>query len=111
MPFNKSEYDKEYAKAHITRKFIPFNDTVPEDVELIKHLSTVGNVTAYVKKLIRADMKTGFWVFTEEPDGYYHFDCSECERTLMPGEWDNRKNPFEEGFAYCPYCGAKMTNW
>lgn len=57
MPYNKSEYDKEYAKKHITRKFIPFNDTVPEDVELLEWLSTVGNVTQYVKRLIREDMR------------------------------------------------------
>ena len=57
MPYNKSEYDKEYAKKHITRKFIPFNDTVPEDVELLAWLATKDNVTGYVKYLIRNDMK------------------------------------------------------
>ena len=57
MPYNKAEYDKEYAKAHITRKFIPFNDTVAEDVAILEHLATVGNVTAYVKRLIREDMR------------------------------------------------------
>ena len=56
MPFNKSEYDKEYAKAHITRKFIPFNDTVPEDVEILAWLATKENVTGYIKYLIRQDM-------------------------------------------------------
>ena len=57
MPYNKSEYDKEYAKQHITRKFIPFNDTVPEDVELLEWLSMVGNVTQYIKRLIRSDLE------------------------------------------------------
>ena len=57
MPYNKAEYDKEYAKTHITRKFIPFNDTVPEDVEMLAWLSTVGNVTQYVKQLIRSDLE------------------------------------------------------
>ena len=56
MAFDKGKYDKEYAKAHITRKFIPFNDTVPEDKELLSWLDTVGNVTQYVKNLIREDM-------------------------------------------------------
>ena len=56
MAFDKGKYDKEYAKTHITRKFIPFNDTVPEDAELLKWLDTVGNVTQYVKQLIREDM-------------------------------------------------------
>ena len=57
MAYIKSEYDKEYAKTHITRKFIPFNDTVPEDVELLEWLATKGNVTQYVKQLIRADFE------------------------------------------------------
>lgn len=56
MPFDKKAYDMGYARAHITRKFIPFNDTVPEDAELLAWLDTVGNVTQYVKNLIREDM-------------------------------------------------------
>lgn len=56
MSFNKGKYDVEYAKAHIRRKFIPFNDTNPEDAELLAWLATKDNVTAYVKQLIRADM-------------------------------------------------------
>lgn len=56
MPFNKSDYDIQYAKEHIKRKFIPFNDTNPEDAELLEWLSTKGNITAYVKQLIRDDM-------------------------------------------------------
>ena len=56
MPFNKSDYDIQYAKEHIKRKFIPFNDTNPEDAELLEWLATKGNVTAYVKRLIRDDM-------------------------------------------------------
>lgn len=56
MAFDKGAYDKEYAKKHITRKFIPFNDTVPEDKELLSWLATKSNVTQYVKQLIREDM-------------------------------------------------------
>ena len=56
MAFDKGQYDKDYAKTHIKRKFIPFNDTVPEDQEMLVWLSTKGNVTAYVKQLIREDM-------------------------------------------------------
>ena len=56
MPFDKSAYDKEYAKKHITRKFIPFNDTVNEDAELLAWLATKDNVTQYIKELIRDDM-------------------------------------------------------
>lgn len=57
MPFDKKAYDMEYARAHITRKFIPFNETNPEDAELLKWLACKGNVTKYVKDLIRADME------------------------------------------------------
>ena len=67
MAYNKAEYDKEYAKAHITRKFIPFNDTVPEDVSMLEHLATVGNVTAYVKQLIREDMNRNHSQYGSQP--------------------------------------------
>ena len=62
MAFDKGKYDMDYAKAHITRKHIPFNDTVPEDVELLAWLSKQENVTQYIKQLIRADI-----------------ECSRCE--------------------------------
>ena len=62
MAFDKGKYDMNYAKAHITRKHIPFNDTVPEDVELLAWLSKQENVTQYIKQLIRADI-----------------ECSRCE--------------------------------
>ena len=57
MAFDKTKYDIEYARAHVKRKFIPFNDTNPEDAELLKWLSCKENVTQYVKGLIRADME------------------------------------------------------
>ena len=59
MAFDKGTYDKQYAKDHIKRKFIPFNDTVPEDQELLSWLATKPNVTQYVKNLIREDMGKG----------------------------------------------------
>ena len=57
MPFDKAQYDKEYFRQNITRKFIPFNKTNPDDSELLAWLATKENVTAYVKELIRADME------------------------------------------------------
>ena len=57
MAFNKSEYDKEYNKAHIRRKFIPFNDTNPDDVELLAWLDQQDNVTQYIKGLIKDDIE------------------------------------------------------
>ena len=53
MAFDKSRYDQEYNKQHITRKFIPFNDTVQDDAILLEWLAARGNVTQYVKRLIR----------------------------------------------------------
>ena len=61
MPFNKSQYDQEYNKAHITRKFIPFNDTVKEDTEILAWLATKDNVTRYIKGLIMEDMIEHEW--------------------------------------------------
>ena len=57
MAFDKGTYDKQYAKDHIKRKFIPFNDTVPEDQLILSWLATKKNVTQYVKQLILADME------------------------------------------------------
>ena len=54
--FDKGSYDKDYAKKHITRKFIPFNDTVQDDVDLLAWLNQQQNVTQYIKQLIREDM-------------------------------------------------------
>ena len=56
MAFNKSEYDMEYNRRNIKRKFIPFNIQNPEDLELLEWLAGK-NVSAYVKELIRADME------------------------------------------------------
>ena len=57
MAFNKGAYDKQYAKEHIKRKFIPFNDTDPEDMMLLDWINKQPNVTQYVKKLVAEDMK------------------------------------------------------
>ena len=57
MAFDKGKYDQEYAKEHIKRKFIPFNNAVQDDAELLSWLATKKNVTQYVKRLIREDME------------------------------------------------------
>ena len=56
MAFDKDYYDREYNKLYIKRKFIPFNITNRDDAEMLEHLATVGNVTQYIKRLIREDM-------------------------------------------------------
>ena len=53
----KARYDMEYARKNIRRKEIPFNLTQPEDEELFRHLEIQGNVTQYIKDLIRKDME------------------------------------------------------
>ena len=57
MAFSKTKYDIEYNKAHVKRKFIPFNDTNKEDVELLAWLDKQGNVTQYIKRLIAEDIR------------------------------------------------------
>ena len=61
MPFDKSKYDQEYAKKHITRKFLAFNRDDPEDVALLDWLKAkgYGYTNAYIKRLIREDMERG----------------------------------------------------
>ena len=54
---NKGQYDQEYARTHIVRKFIPFNPTVsPDDAKMLSWLSAKPNITQYIKGLILADM-------------------------------------------------------
>ena len=57
MAFNKGKYDQEYNRAHITRKFIPFNDMNSDDAEMLIWLSTKDNVTKYIKGLIKEDLE------------------------------------------------------
>ena len=59
MPFDKSYYDKEYNKLYIKRKFIPFNVTNHDDLDMLAWLEKQDNVTQYIKQLIRADMERG----------------------------------------------------
>ena len=70
MPFNKGKYDTEYNKTNVTRKFIPFNKNNPEDVALLDWLNRRDNVTAYVKQLIKQDIKHRF-LLSEKKDPAY----------------------------------------
>ena len=56
MAFDKSKYDQEYNKQNIRRRFIPFNMKDEQDKELFDYLGSRGNITQYIKELIRADM-------------------------------------------------------
>ena len=47
----------------------------------------------------------GYWIFEEYPDGYYHWECSECGSQFSDGIVDNA----DEEWKYCPKCGAKMN--
>ncbi len=55
--FDKSKYDQQYNKDHLTKKLISFNMDKPDDMEILKFAEGQGNFTAYIKELIRADMK------------------------------------------------------
>lgn len=45
----------------------------------------------------------GHWWFEEFPDGYYHWECSECKKWF---EEDSMS--LAEEWKYCPNCGVKM---
>ena len=47
----------------------------------------------------------GYWIFEEYPDGYYHWECSNCMGQFSDGIVDNA----DEEWKYCPKCGAKMS--
>ena len=48
------------------------------------------------------EQKHGHWLFFEEPDEYYHSECSEC------GQWCDEDVFLKGKWHYCPNCGAKM---
>ena len=59
MSDKKSRYDQEYMRQNITRKLIPFNKLKQDDMEILAWLnSRPEGATAYIKDLIRKDMKT-----------------------------------------------------
>ena len=60
MPRTKDEkyqYDQQYLREHVFTKRVPFNDTNPEDTELLTWVNAQGNFTQYIKRLIREDME------------------------------------------------------
>ena len=106
MAFDKKQYDKKYNAENTTRKSLVFNKKDPEDRILLEYLNAKGARAAneYIKELIRDDMKTGVWYFFEEPDEYYHYECSECGTWFSPVDWDKDK------YKHCPHCGVKMSD-
>lgn len=55
---DKAAYDIQYAKEHITRKSVTFNDVQEEDRELLAYVNGLNEVfVSYVKRLIREDMR------------------------------------------------------
>lgn len=57
MAFNKKKYDSEYNRTQVKCKRIPFNKNNKDDQIILEWLEKQGNVTQYVKRLIRADME------------------------------------------------------
>ena len=48
-------------------------------------------------------VRHGYWCFVEYPDGYYHWECSECNKWFKEDSMS-----LSEEWKYCPNCGAKM---
>ena len=57
--FNKAQYDMEYAKQNVVRKYLAFNKNFVNDIAILEWLDRIGkgNVNEYIKGLILADMK------------------------------------------------------
>ena len=56
--FDKKTYDAEYYRKNIFCKRLPFNRSIPEDMELLDFLEQQQpNATQYLKDLIRKDME------------------------------------------------------
>lgn len=48
-------------------------------------------------------VRHGHWCFVEYPDGYYHWECSECNKWFKEDSMS-----LSEEWKYCPNCGATM---
>ena len=57
----------------------------------------------YVPTVDAEPVKHGCWCFVEFPDGYYHWECSECTQWFKEDSMS-----LTEEWEYCPFCGAKM---
>ena len=77
-------------------------DEAKKDLEKFVKLKTTLR-PAFVDVLLNTEeVKHGHWLFYEEPDGYYHTECSEC------GQWCDEDVFLKGKWHYCPNCGAKM---
>jgi DNA-directed RNA polymerase subunit RPC12/RpoP len=48
--------------------------------------------------------RRGYWIRgSDDQDAWC---CSECGADVLPADWYT--DPIEEGYHYCPNCGAKM---
>lgn len=70
--------------------------------DLEQALTEVGLVEVTVPIVDAEPVKHGHWLFYEEPDGYYHSECSEC------GQWCDEDVFLKGKWHYCPNCGAMM---
>ena len=55
MAFDKKEYDQRFQRDHIRRIQLPLNRI--SDADIITHLDKQRSMSAYLKNLIREDMK------------------------------------------------------
>lgn len=55
----KSAYDQQYRRDHMSTKLIAFNRDKPEDIALLNYVESKGErmFSPYVKELIRRDME------------------------------------------------------
>ena len=52
----KSARDLKYIRENIIQKIITFNRKNPDDMAILNHLKSKGNVQGYIKELIREDI-------------------------------------------------------
>ena len=55
-------------------------------------------------KSLSADAVKGEWLEIEDYNGDYHYQCSVCKDEF----YLEYGTPKENGYAYCPSCGARM---
>lgn len=51
----------------------------------------------------KQEIKKGYWIFEEYPDGHYHSECSVC------GHWFD-EDAYLKQYEICPNCFADMRD-
>ena len=90
--FDQEKYVKEYIRENVIRKMITFNKNNPDDMELLEHLKKQPEgMVAYVKRLIREDMRQPLPNHFNDPVCEFCRDTARADQLLNCSECPESK--------------------